>query len=61
MATNATAIGMDPVDDFYFHLVSRNDDTGVIACDTQLTSSNKILTMQTNKKKPTVIHFYDGG
>lgn len=50
----------DPVGDFYVHLVRSSSAGGV---DEGLTSSNKLLALggSSGSRRPTVIHFYDGG
>jgi len=52
----------EPVGDFYVHRVT-NDHDGqrqVINVDPELTSSTKLLAYN-DGKRPTVMHFYDGG
>ena len=58
----------EPVGDFYVHLVTKSNhdhDDGQqqqqsITVDQELTSSTKLLAYNTGKR-PTVLHFYDGG
>jgi len=50
----------EPVGDFYVHLVQSapSSSPGAVVIDKDLKSSTALLSLP---KKPTVIHFYDGG
>lgn len=55
---------MDPVGDFYVHVLNRNEDQTANAATAAAANgliSSKWLITQVGGGKPAVIHFYDGG
>ena len=57
---------MDPVGDFYVHVLNRNEGQTANAATAAATTgakliSSKWLITQVGGGKPAVIHFYDGG
>ena len=52
---------MDPVGDFYVHVLSRNEEQTANGATAAKLFSSKWLITQVGGGKPAVIHFYDGG
>ena len=52
---------MDPIGDFYVHVLNRNEDQTANGATAAKLISSKWLITQVGGGKPAVIHFYDGG